>query len=246
MSADVRTRRWDDPRRPGDGLRALVCRYRPRGLGKADETWDVWWKDLSPSVALHAAAYGKEHTAIDWDEYRRRFLVEMAVEPACSRLRDVAGRIRDGEAVTLLCSSACTDETRCHRTILRVLLAAGDEVVTRLHDAAARARHARLTTGRRSVRLWFAASVTSPGVVFLLARDPRAKWLADLRDDPLVELAIDGRTFTGIARVLDGGEAAVARRQVEQKYRQADGAPAGGVSGSAAAVPVAITLLAVR
>jgi len=27
--------------------------------------------------------------------------------------------------VTLLCSSACTDEARCHRTILRELLLAG-------------------------------------------------------------------------------------------------------------------------
>lgn len=242
MPPDVRTRRWDDPRRPGDGLRVLVCRYRPRGLPKADETWDVWWKDLAPSVALHAAVYGKAQDAIGWDEYRRRFLREMAVEPARSRLRTLAERLHGGEAITLLCSSACTDETRCHRTLLRRLLAAGVEVVTRLDDATARARDAWLTTsGRPVVRIWFAASTTAPDVIHLLARDGHVGWLRALRDDPLVEIDVDGRTFAGIARVLhDDGEAAVARRLVEQKYRCA--AP----RWSAAPVPVAITLLATR
>ncbi len=31
----IRTKRWNDPRDPGDGFRLLVCRYRPRGLRKA-------------------------------------------------------------------------------------------------------------------------------------------------------------------------------------------------------------------
>ncbi len=242
MAANVRTRRWDDARRAGDGLRVLVCRYRPRGLPKADETWDVWWKDLAPSVPLHADVYGKGRDPIGWDEYRRRFLREMAVDPARSRLRDLAARVQRGEAVTLLCSSACTDEARCHRSLLRELLVAGDEVVARLDDATARARDAWLTTaGSEPVRVWFAESVTAPGVVHLLARDATARWLRAVRDDPLVELTIDGRTFAGLARVLgDDGEAAVARRLVEQKYRGA--AP----PWSAAPVPVAISLFAER
>lgn len=202
MPAEVRTRRWDDPRRPGDGLRVLVCRYRPRALPAAEETWDVWWKDLAPSIALHAAVYGKGQTPIGWDEYRRRFLGEMAAEPGRSRLRAPAERVHGGELVTLLCSSACIDETRCHRTLLRELLVAG-EPVTRLDAAAARTR--------------------------------------DLRADPRLDLEIGGRTFAGIARLLEDGEGMVARRLVEQKRRQADGAP-----WDAAAVPVAITLIAVR
>jgi uncharacterized protein YeaO (DUF488 family) len=242
MAADVRTRRWDDPRRPGDGLRVLVCRYRPRGLPAGDETWDAWWKDLAPSVALHAAAYGKGQAAIGWDEYRRRYLVEMAVEPGRSRLRMLAERVHGGDAVTVLCSSACTDEARCHRTLLRALVAAG-EPVTRLSDATARARDAWLTTASvgEPARVWFAESTTAPAVVHLLAGDASAAWLRAVAADPLVELAIDGRTFVGLARVLgDVGEAAVARRLVEQKYRGA--AP----PWSAAPVPVAISLFAER
>jgi uncharacterized protein YeaO (DUF488 family) len=35
----VRMRRWNGRRLP-DGLRLLICRYRPRGVRKSDETWD--------------------------------------------------------------------------------------------------------------------------------------------------------------------------------------------------------------
>jgi len=122
---EVRTRRWNDPAEPGEGTRILVCRYRPRGVKREDETWDEWQRDLGPSVELHAAVYGKSRPAIGFDEYRRRFLAEMEENPARARLRELARRVAAGEAVTLLCSSQCTDESRCHRTILRELLLGG-------------------------------------------------------------------------------------------------------------------------
>lgn len=124
---EVRTRRWDDPARPGEGTRILVCRFRPRGLARRDETWDEWQRDLGPSEELHAAAYGKGQPAIDDAAYRERYLAEMAQNPARARLRELRARVAAGERVTLLCSSACTDETRCHRTLLRELLLADDE-----------------------------------------------------------------------------------------------------------------------
>jgi hypothetical protein len=33
-----------------------------------------------------------------------------------------AARLRKGETITVLCSSACTDPERCHRTIVKRLL----------------------------------------------------------------------------------------------------------------------------
>ncbi|MBM4243211.1 MAG: DUF488 family protein [Deltaproteobacteria bacterium] len=125
MDGRVRTRRWSDPKQPGDGTRVLVCRFRPRALKKQDETWDEWWRELGPSAELHAAVYGKGQQAIGFDEYRRRYLAEMAENPARARLRELRARVASGECVTLLCSSACTDEARCHRTILRELLLVG-------------------------------------------------------------------------------------------------------------------------
>jgi uncharacterized protein YeaO (DUF488 family) len=118
--AIIKTKRWDDPRDADDGFRLLVCRYRPRALPKADETWDAWWKELGPSVELHAAAYGKGQEAIAWDEYRRRYLEEMRAEE--QKIAWLAKSVARGETLTLLCSSACTDEQRCHRSLLRELI----------------------------------------------------------------------------------------------------------------------------
>ena len=106
----IRTRRWSDPREKGDGLRVLVCRYRPRGVRKEDETWDVWLPDLGPSRELHADFYGKRGAPIGWREYRRRYLAEMRERPDV--LDEIGGRLRQGETVTLLCSSACADAPR--------------------------------------------------------------------------------------------------------------------------------------
>lgn len=122
---EVRTRRWNDPPARGDGTRILVCRYRPRGVRKQDETWDEWWRELGPSPALHAAVYGKGQPAIDFAEYRRRYLSEMAEDPGRFYLRALSERVAAGEAITLLCSSACTDDARCHRTILAELIRGG-------------------------------------------------------------------------------------------------------------------------
>jgi len=120
MGGEVRTRRWNDPKKRGDGTRLLVCRYRPRGVRKEDETWDEWNASLGPSRELHAAIYGKNGAPIAWREFEKRYRAEMrAQKPAIAAL---AARVAAGETLTLLCSSACTDETRCHRTLLAELV----------------------------------------------------------------------------------------------------------------------------
>lgn len=116
----IHTRRWNDPGRPDDGLRVLICRYRPRGVPKAKETWDVWKKQLGPSVELHADYYGKHGPPIGWAAYQKRYLAEMKAQK--DEIRALAEKVKAGETVTLLCSSACTDEARCHRTLLRRLI----------------------------------------------------------------------------------------------------------------------------
>lgn len=116
----LRTRRWNDPPEPGDGLRVLVSRFRPRGVKKEAETWDVWLKELGPSTELHAAFYGKERPAVSWEEYRRRYLEE--AEGKTEIIASLALHLREGKALTLLCSSACEVEARCHRSLLRELI----------------------------------------------------------------------------------------------------------------------------
>jgi uncharacterized protein YeaO (DUF488 family) len=116
----IKTRRWCDPKRRGDGFRVLVCRYRPRALPKKDETWDVWYKELGPSKELHADYYGKHGPPIGWEEYRGRYLQELADQQEA--IDELAALVAEGKTITLLCSSACTDESHCHRTLLRQLI----------------------------------------------------------------------------------------------------------------------------
>lgn len=119
MKPDIRTKRWDDPRAPDDGWRLLITRYRPRALPKKDETWDQWIADAGPSRELLADFHGKGGPPIEWAEYERRYLAEMRGRPAV--LAKVAMLARRGR-LTLLCSSACTDPARCHRTLLKKLI----------------------------------------------------------------------------------------------------------------------------
>ena len=119
----IKTRRWTDPVGPedgDDGQRVLVCRYRPRGVAREAETWDAFWPDLGPSRELHAAFYGKQGAPIGWEEYRRRYLDEMRGQ--AQRIAFLARMLAAGETLTLLCSSACTDPARCHRSLLAGLI----------------------------------------------------------------------------------------------------------------------------
>lgn len=123
MAGKVWTRRWNDPPQAGErGTRILVTRYRPRGVRKEDETWDEWLKDVGPSVELHADFYGKHGAPITLEAYRERYLEEIARDPARFFLAALKNRVAGGEDLVLLCSSACVDETKCHRTILAGLI----------------------------------------------------------------------------------------------------------------------------
>jgi len=118
----VRTKRWNDPPDRADGFRLLVCRIRPRGVPKATEPWDAWWPELGPSRRLLDDFHGKSGPALDWDAYVPRYLDEMQGAAQVWRIRDLARRSAAGETITLLCSSACTDAARCHRTLLARLV----------------------------------------------------------------------------------------------------------------------------
>lgn len=122
----ITTRRWDDPPLQHEGRRILVTRYRPRGLAKADETWDAWLPDLAPSKELHAAAYAKVGSGISWETYKLRYLREM--ECQSGEIAKVASEVSAGSSVVLLCSSQCERESRCHRSLLKTLIEAAASV----------------------------------------------------------------------------------------------------------------------
>lgn len=120
MPGAIRTKRWDDPIEDSDGTRVLVTRYRPRGLAKEEETWTEWMPEVGPSKDLHAAAYGKRGVSIPWETYRSSYLREMRAQAGA--IGALARRVAGGETVTLLCSSQCARESRCHRSLLKALV----------------------------------------------------------------------------------------------------------------------------
>lgn len=116
----IKTKRWNDRAEKDDHYRLLICRYRPRGVSKADEKWDAWCPDLGPSRQLHADFYGKNGPPLTWDEYRCRYLEEMRAQEEL--IAELAALVAEGKTITLLCSSACEDASHCHRTLLRQLI----------------------------------------------------------------------------------------------------------------------------
>jgi uncharacterized protein YeaO (DUF488 family) len=119
----IKNKRWNDRKEADDGWRILICRYRPRALPKADETWDNWYKVLGPSTQLHADFYGKNGDPISWETYRERYLQEMVEREAeYGYIEQLAELLAEGKTITLLCSSACVDASHCHRTLLQQLI----------------------------------------------------------------------------------------------------------------------------
>lgn len=118
----IGSKRWNDPVSDDDGTRILICLFRPRGVPKAEEPWDEWHRELAPSEPLHAAYYGKLGPPIDFEQYRVSFLQEM--KDRGGWIDQLARRVARGERLTLLCSSACTDPARCHRTLVIELIEA--------------------------------------------------------------------------------------------------------------------------
>lgn len=88
-------------------------RLWPRGVRK--DAIDAWEKELAPSVALLRSYRAGQ---VGWQEFARAYRVEMRAQPEL--LAELSKRARRG-TVTLLCG--CEDESRCHRTILRDMLA---------------------------------------------------------------------------------------------------------------------------
>lgn len=98
----------------------------------------------------------------------------------------------------------------------------------------------RVTGRRRVVELWFALDGRT--VYFLAGGRDHADWVRNLRREPRVRVRIRGRTFGGLARVVEGEPPERrARELVAAKYQ--GWRPGRGLSSWAAgSLPVAVEL----
>jgi uncharacterized protein YeaO (DUF488 family) len=119
----IRIVRLGDPRSAGEGLRIGTVRRPPRGVPKAEfarrDFYDVWLPELSPSEGLVKEALQAE-TQAQWKSFARRYAAEMKV-PERAHLLDTLAAMSRHAAFSVGCY--CEDEARCHRSLLRGLLA---------------------------------------------------------------------------------------------------------------------------
>lgn len=119
----VRVVRLGTPRTPGEGLRIGTVRRPPRGVPKAEHAsrdfYDVWLPDLAPSEGLVKQA---QHAADEraWQSFAKRYRAEMK-RPEAARLLGLLAALSHQTNLAVGCY--CEDESHCHRSVLRELLA---------------------------------------------------------------------------------------------------------------------------
>jgi len=119
----IRIVQLGSPRAPGEGLRIGTVRRPPRGVRKdeyASRDWyDVWFPDLAPSPETLVLGRTAD-TPRAWTGFLTKFRREMSA-PAASRSLDLLAALSHHADFSLGCY--CADESRCHRSVLRALLA---------------------------------------------------------------------------------------------------------------------------
>ena len=126
----LRIVRLGSPRLAGEGTRIGTVRHPPRGLPRAEwarrDWFDVWYPELAPSAAL-LRAWRVASSDRDWHRFVRRYRREMK-SPAARRTIELLAALSRHADLSVGCY--CADEARCHRSILRELLAeAGARIV---------------------------------------------------------------------------------------------------------------------
>jgi uncharacterized protein YeaO (DUF488 family) len=120
----IRVVRLGTVRAPDEGVRLGTVRRPPRGVKKSDfarqNYYDVWLPALSPSAKTVTAAMASDWTDARWKKFRATYLKEMK-EPAARQLIELLAALSARTNLSVGCY--CEDERRCHRSILRELLA---------------------------------------------------------------------------------------------------------------------------
>ncbi len=108
MAAHVRVRRIYDEPSADDGARVLVDRVWPRGIKKDAAHLDEWLKDVAPSTELRTW-YG--HDPAKFEEFRRRYLTELAEPERAAAFDRLRGLAREGP-LTLLTATRDVDHSQ--------------------------------------------------------------------------------------------------------------------------------------
>ena len=120
----IRIVRLGTERHPEEGTRIGTVRRPPRGVPKAafasGNWYDVWFPVLAPSTETMKLGQAAE-TPAQWAEFVRQYRKEMASPEAEHSLNLLASLSRTSNFSV---GCYCADESHCHRSVLRELLAA--------------------------------------------------------------------------------------------------------------------------
>jgi uncharacterized protein YeaO (DUF488 family) len=115
--------RLGSPRHADEGVRIGTVRRPPRGVPKSQfakrDFYDVWLPMLAPSPKLVAFALRAPGERA-WQTFERKFRAEMK-RPDAARALDLLAALSHQTNFSLGCY--CANEERCHRSILKRLLA---------------------------------------------------------------------------------------------------------------------------
>jgi len=120
----LRVVRLGTPRSPDEGTRIGTVRRPPRGVPKSEfaraNWYDVWFPVLAPSAETMKIGQAAR-TAGEWAVFVRKYRAEMAA-PAAQHSLELLATLSHGTSFSVGCY--CEDEAKCHRSVLRELLAA--------------------------------------------------------------------------------------------------------------------------
>lgn len=119
----IRVVRLGSPRAKGEGLRIGTVRRPPRGVPKAQwasrNFYDVWLPQLAPSQGLVSRWLAAESEA-QRARCAKKFRSELK-RPEAARLLELLAALSKTSDFAVGCY--CEDEARCHRRVLRAVLA---------------------------------------------------------------------------------------------------------------------------
>ena len=119
----IRVVRLGSERSEDEGVRIGTVRRPPRGVPKekfASLNWyDVWFPNLAPSI--ETMKLGQEATTpAQWASFTRKYRAEMAT-PENTHTLELLAVLSHHTDFSVGCY--CADESHCHRSVLRELLA---------------------------------------------------------------------------------------------------------------------------
>lgn len=116
---DVQIKRVYEPADADDGARVLVDRLWPRGLSKAEATFDLWLKEAAPSPELRKSWHADEagHEPERFEAFAEAYRGELAAGPGADAVTQLVAIAREAGRLTLLYGARDTQIN--HAVVLR-------------------------------------------------------------------------------------------------------------------------------